>query len=293
MTQPIPVFYKPEQVAPIQPGSPSSEKPKYVVASWQDAGLPIEIRDFKPVATKELDYAHDPKYVRDVLSGKTHNGFGTKSPEVAASLPYTVGSFVAAARHACKTGRVAVSPTSGFHHAEYGSGGGFCTFNGLMVAAIDLLLSGTKTLAILDCDEHYGNGTDDVRDRLELRGAVQHYTRSYPGYERKSDPETFLRMLPKVLLAWKNAGVEIVLYQAGADPHVNDPMGEGYLTTEQMRRRDGIVFDTCRALGLPVAWNLAGGYQTVAGKTGADYVRPVLDLHDNTMRECARVYGEE
>ena len=42
------------------------------------------------------------------------------------------------------------------------------------------------------------------------------------------------------------------------------------------------MFETARALKIPVAWNLAGGYQQP--------LRKVLDVHDNTMRACAAVY---
>jgi acetoin utilization deacetylase AcuC-like enzyme len=37
------------------------------------------------------------------------------------------------------------------------------------------------------------------------------------------------------------AGCELLLYQAGADAHINDPLG-GWMTTEQLARRDHIVF---------------------------------------------------
>jgi len=74
----------------------------------------------------------------------------------------------------------------------------------------------------------------------------------------------------------------VILYQAGADPHVDDPLG-GWLTTEQLRERDRLVFENVATLGVPIAWNLAGGYQTP--------LRNVLDIHDNTMRECAAVFG--
>ena len=49
-----------------------------------------------------------------------------------------------------------------------------------------------------------------------------------------------------------------------------------------MAERDRIVFETAHRIGLPVAWNLAGGYQTP--------LRRVLDIHDNTLRACARVF---
>ena len=37
-----------------------------------------------------------------------------------------------------------------------------------------------------------------------------------------------------------------------------------------------------RAAGLPIAWNLAGGYQQP--------LRKVLDIHDHTLRECMAVF---
>jgi hypothetical protein len=43
--------------------------------------------------------------------------------------------------------------------------------------------------------------------------------------------------------------------------------------------RDQLVFEAAAALGIPVAWNLAGGYQTP--------LRKVTLIHDGTMRACA------
>ena len=81
------------------------------------------------------------------------------------------------------------------------------------------------------------------------------------------------------------SGCDLILYQAGADPHINDPLG-GVMTTDQMLRRDELVFQECKAMQVPVAWNLAGGYQ----RDDQHGIRPVLDLHDNTMRACVQVY---
>ena len=74
---------------------------------------------------------------------------------------------------------------------------------------------------------------------------------------------------------------DLILYQAGADVHVDDPLG-GVLTTEQMILRDRIVFEAARLHSIPLAWNLAGGYQ--------DPIECVLALHLNTMRACVDAY---
>jgi len=71
------------------------------------------------------------------------------------------------------------------------------------------------------------------------------------------------------------------LYAAGADPHIEDPLG-GWLTTHQLAERDRLVFEMAHERRIPVAWNLAGGYQSP--------LRRVLDIHDNTMVACAAAY---
>jgi hypothetical protein len=63
---------------------------------------------------------------------------------------------------------------------------------------------------------------------------------------------------------------------------VDDELG-GILTTEEMRERDRMVFQGLR--NRPLAWNLAGGYQTVSGATGAAQLEPILALHRQTMQE--------
>lgn len=91
------------------------------------------------------------------------------APEVAASLPFICGSLLAACRHDLGTNSHVCSPTSGFHHAHHAFGQGFCTFNGLMVAALALRAEGRiERLAILDLDMHYGNGTSQIIDRLGI-----------------------------------------------------------------------------------------------------------------------------
>lgn len=228
-----------------------------------------------PVTVDELCQAHDPNYVLPVLACQRDNGFANTSPAIAASLPWTTGSLVTAARHVLEHGGPACSPTSGFHHAGYSQGRAFCTFNGLMVAAL-LLKDRVPRIGILDCDYHYGDGTDDIIKRLKV-DHVSHYT---TGGVEVEDPEIFLECLPQVLNKMQ-AG--LLLYQAGADAHLWDPLG-GWMTSGQMRRRDRIVFRWCRQNNVPVVWNLAGGYQP-------DF-QSVLDLHHATLEECLAAYSD-
>jgi acetoin utilization deacetylase AcuC-like enzyme len=226
---------------------------------------------------EEIALAHDRRYVQDVLALREPNGFGNYLSEVADSLPYTTGAIVSAARAALDH-RVAVAPVSGFHHACYDEAGGFCTFNGLVIAAQVLRRERhVKHVGILDLDQHYGNGTVDIRDRLGLDW-IAHYTAGAI-HRKETQADEFLAELPGLMNGFKSC--DLLLYQAGADPHVNDPLG-GWMTTEQLRARDRIVFQHCATVHLPIAWNLAGGYQNP--------LRKVLDIHDNTMAECIAAY---
>lgn len=277
----IPVFYTPLMVADSRSISPSAAKPAKVVDSWNKQ-FPIEIIEPVPVTNDELYRAHERDFVDGVLSCNIENGFGNKSPQVAASLKYTSGAMLSAARHAIKTKSVAAAPVSGFHHAGFASSEGFCTFNGLMVAALALAADGVKNVAILDLDMHYGNGTDDIIRKRNVT-FVKHFTAGKK-YTEPSQAQEFFNELES-RLEWMSDS-DVILYQAGADPHVDDPYG-GFLTTMQLRRRDEIVFKAAKKAGVPIAWDLAGGYQTE--RDGS--IPKVLEIHDNTMRECVHIYG--
>ncbi len=274
------VFYSEKTVAISKSYSPSASKPRFAVQSWLDHHFDIEVIEPVPVSLEQLCGAHAAKYVNGVLSLREANGFGDRSPSVAESLRYTSGALLDAARDAISTGGFSCAPVSGFHHAGYDFGGGFCTFNGLMVTAIDLLHSATVLkVGILDCDQHFGNGTEDIIERLDLRDDVIHYTSG----QHSLVASTFLEGLPDLMESlYSDCGV--LLYQAGADAHVDDPLG-GWMTTDQLRARDHLVFSTAKKMGLPVCWDLAGGYQ----RDASGGIAPVLAIHDNTMIACLAV----
>lgn len=174
--RPIPVFYSPKQSAPYNESfSPSAQKPRLVIEAWQASGIPVQIVEPEPATLEELVCAHDRAMVEDILSGRRQNGFGNCLPEVNATLPWTSGSMRSAVMHAARTGDSSFSPTSGFHHAHWGSARGFCTFNGLMVAALALREAvADARIAILDCDCHYGDGTEDIIARTSSSAWVSH-----------------------------------------------------------------------------------------------------------------------
>lgn len=277
------VSYAEAMAADGVPCSPSARKPRLVVADLRAAGLPIAITPPAPATRAQLSLAHDAAYVDAVLDLRCANGFGDRSPNVARSLPFTTGAMLAAARAALER-RVALAPVSGFHHASFAAGAGFCTFNGLAVTAFVLLAERrVERVAILDCDMHYGDGTADVLRRRDPAGRVLHATAG-ARFGARTQASAFFRWLEATLDAC--ASCDLVLYQAGADPHVDDPLG-GFLDDAELERRDALVFRRLAAVGVPVAWNLAGGYQ----RDPDGSIPKVLAIHRRTARACIEAYG--
>lgn len=266
------VVYSDKMNAPAQGYSPSAAKPAAAMAAWLAQWAELEVRPPIPVSRGDLCRAHAPSFVDGVLSLQEANGFGTRSADVAASLPYTSGAMLMAARWAKDCGAAVAAPVSGFHHAHWDQPAAYCTFNGLMITALALQAKepGLR-VGILDYDYHYGDGTQDIIAKLGASDIV-HVTAGCD-WDRTSDGQLFLESIQGDL--GKLSRCDVVLYQAGADPHVDDPLG-GFLTTPQLALRDWRVFSGLRRMKIPVAWNLAGGYQQPLSK--------VVAVHVNTMR---------
>jgi len=274
------VFYNEKQtVLDNDSFSPSAGKPAKVVASWKALGLPVAVRSFRPSSIKQISKIHDPSYVKGVLSCTQDNGFHNRLKSVADALPWVCGSMVAAAVHAAETKEICASPTSGSHHATYSHGGGFCTFGSLVLGAVEVLEKGlARKVGIFDVDAHAGNGTKDIIEKLDLN--ISHWSLGYSDV-RSDDAEAWLKALPKFLKR-QFKGCSLIIYNAGMDSFINDPLG-GVFTVDQIRRRDRIVFEYCKKHKKGCAFALAGGYQ--------EDIRKILDLHDITMQQACSVSG--
>lgn len=276
------VFYSPNQtVRDNNSYSPSAGKPEHVVNQFLKTGR-IDLRSgWLPLSQDDISIAHDAKFVDDILKLRKVNGFNNKLASVAASLPYTAGSFFHAAKYALENNTAAMSPTSGFHHSGYDSCHGFCTFNGLMIAAFLLWRDyAISKIGIIDFDAHYGDGTADIISSVKGASDVIEHLTFGAFAENGMNFNLWLDRLEADLIERFN-DCNILFYQAGADPHIEDPLG-GFLTTSQMKRRDEIVFKVAKKLNKPIVWNLAGGYQNPLQK--------VLDIHNNTLQACLEHY---
>ncbi|MBK7044770.1 MAG: hypothetical protein IPH50_14540 [Rhodanobacteraceae bacterium] len=272
------VIYSDLMVSPAQGTSPSAAKPRPVVEAWMALDPEVRILPPKPVTIDDFARAHERSFVENIFAQRIPNGFGTRSSEVNRSLPYTTGAMLDGARLALSQKTAVAAPVSGFHHARWSEAAAYCTFNGLMVTAMALRAEHPKLrVGILDYDYHYGDGTDDILHRLGLDWIV-HYSAGQK-YLYADQATAFLDAIPTHVA--KMAGCDVVLYQAGADPHIDDPLG-GFLSTAELADRDRRVFQGLHDRGIPVAWNLAGGYQQPLSK--------VVAIHRNTYRACKAIY---
>jgi len=198
------------------------------------------------------------------------------------------GGTLEAAGQALRDG-IAMNLAGGTHHAFASHGEGFCVLNDVAIAVRALRAQGRiRRAAIIDLDVHQGNGTHDVlADDEHSFTFSMHGRRNYPFRkvagrldieleDGTGDTEYLERLaaaLPGVLA---ESQPDLVFYLAGADPHEGDTLGRLKLTFDGLMRRDALVLESARAIGVPVVITIAGGY----GRDIDDTVR----VHLNTAR---------
>lgn len=293
----IKVVYSEKQVASGASAiSPSAIKPKLFAEYLKKSELNNDIEFIEPFPLIKEDFyrCHSRNYVDGIFEGRIPNGFGNYSADVIDSLPYTSGAMYTAAEHALSSKSPVCALVSGFHHAGYNGYQGlgyFCTFNGLMATVMKLQLKNQdERVMIVDCDAHWGNGTDDIIDKLGFDGGFDprcpHFTFG-KYYTQPSQRSEYLNAFDSVRLYAEKHKPTLILYQSGADVHVDDPIPGGMLTEDEMMERDRRMFKIAKDLDIPIAWNLAGGYQRDLDG-GCSYV---LHLHLNTFKVVKEVYG--
>lgn len=271
-----PLFFHPHQDV-VQPRISTTKIPEFVRQTRTPCIIP------ELLAAEDLHRVHDRRYVDGVFLGEISNGFDNRDAEINRSILASNSNFVAGARRAMTEG-VACSATQGFHHAGYDSGYGYCTFNGLMLAARLLLDEGAvKRVLIIDGDGHHGDGTDDIIEKLGLIDRVTNHTSRSMGARYDTGglgSAADWKAYTDDLIREFEPG--IIMYQAGADAWVDDPYGAGYLNLLDMKRRDLGIMTAAKVAGIPLVWNLAGGYSQPMQK--------VIDIHLSTFTVSDWVY---
>ena len=144
------------------------------------------------------------------------------------------GGVLPAARSALADG-VAGSLSSGLHHARYDEGSGFCTFNGLVIAAKALLASGAvSSVLIVDLDAHCGGGTAQLIDGDTRIWHADVAVSSFDSYVGRTNSQLhdvvgaadYLPAVRQSLAHAERIGpFDLCLYNAGMDPYQGCAIG--------------------------------------------------------------------
>ena len=247
-----------------------------------------------PASSDELRLVHDRNYVDAILTGTPaglaeSNGFEWNA-HLRDGVLATTGGVRDAALYALHNKVISGSLSSGLHHAARGHGRGFCTVNGLALGAVAARRAGAHRVLILDVDAHCGGGTADIIDgqpgieQLDLSvNAFDHYENTDNARLVMTDGPSYIVDLTQLLFDVQNPdGIDLVLYNAGMDPH-EGAGGVSGVTTDVIVQREQLVMDWCSGHGIPVAFVLAGGYSGTARTMGE-----VADLHVHTLRAAAQ-----
>ena len=227
--------------------------------------------------TEWLELVHDPAYIQaystGTLDSKAQRRIGLPwSPELVNRTWIALGGSILTAKMAIEHG-IACNTAGGTHHAFANMGSGFCIFNDLAIASRVIQKLGlAKKILIVDLDVHQGDGTAAIFQRdPSVFTFSMHCDINFPSKKQTSDldvplPEgmedaeylqTLAQYLPDLLSQVKP---DLVLYDAGVDPHISDRLGKLALTNTGIFDRDLYVLDTCVCQGYPVACVIGGGY---------------------------------
>jgi len=203
-------------------------------------------------------------------------------------MRYATGRTILACRLALEHG-VAVNLGGGYHHAAAGWGGGFCVYADVPLAVKVLHDEGrVGRVLVVDLDAHQGNGTASVFGGWPWASIYDLYERDI--FPARKEPEDFPLAVGPGLTGPEYLGIvrdtlpgaldsvrpDLVIYNAGSDPYVGDPLAGFRLEEDDLAERDLLVVSTVRERAIPVATVLSGGYSAGSWKIHADAIEGIL-----------------
>lgn len=271
------VFYSPQYCAASY-AFDTTRKAAWIADSLERKPIPgVEVVEPQPLSVETVAETHSQEYVDAIASGEPWSAASSQGFRWCSSLLPAVlssnGGLVAAVKAALSDG-IAGTLSSGMHHARRNFGLGFCTFNGLAIAAKE---SGLDDVLILDLDAHGGGGTaslisGDVRIR-QLDIATDPFDTADDTFVATNRDDYLAKLI------WSLDSLEripqLVIYNAGMDVFESDC---GFLSVNDIAARETIVFQWCHEKSVPIAYAMAGGY------TGQTTREELVALHRCTIR---------
>jgi len=238
---------------------------------------PEHVHQPLPVPRRWLELVHGRRYHEAFALGQLTTaeqrriGLPATTPLVRRSW-LAVGGTVLTARLALRHG-VACHLAGGTHHAFPHYGSGFCIFNDVAIAARVLLAEGAvRQLLVVDLDVHQGDGTAAIfAEEPRVFTFSAHAASNFPLRKQCSDLDLPLAdgledaayltalggLLPDLL---EQVRPDLVLYNAGVDPHRGDRLGRLCLSDLGLLQRDRLVVEACLRRRIAIATVIGGGY---------------------------------
>jgi histone deacetylase 11 len=207
-------------------------------------------------------------------------------------MRYATGGTILAARLALDHG-IAINLSGGYHHAADSWGDGFCVYADIPLAAMTLHQEGrVQKVLVVDLDAHQGNGTAAVFRSWPWASILDVYEEDL--YPMPKQPEDFPIPIPAGLAgveyleivrealprALEAVRPELVIYNAGSDPFIDDPLTRLSLSLSDLAQRDLLVATITREHNVPMAMVLSGGYSSQSWRIHADGIAAILSRFD-------------
>lgn len=274
----LPLFHHPDYAPALPPGHrfPMS-KYALLLAELAAQGQAVEVRDPEPMPPEWLQAVHDPSYVEAVLAARVPPEVERRiglpvTAAVARRTRLVAGGTYGAALHALAHGWAA-NGAGGSHHAGPDGGAGYCVTNDLAIAAHRLVTEGKAgAILIVDCDVHQGDGTARIMaGRSDIITLSIHAEKNFPARKARShldiglpdgtgDADYLAALEPALSALLARHRPQLVLHQAGVDPHVDDRLGRLALSDVGLATREGLVARLTARAGAALAVTLGGGY---------------------------------
>ena len=279
------------------------------------------IDNFKKIDNKELVWkkpaefdqsflinTHSSDYIDLVSKSFPENGLAfldgdtVVSPGSKEATKDAVGSIITAidgVQHKeFKNAFCAVRPPG--HHAKKDKAMGFCIYNNVAVGA-NYLIEKYKysKIAIIDFDVHHGNGTQDIfYDNEKVLYISTHQYPFYPGsgsekeigkfnnvlnipLEAGTTAEEYLNAYEHVLKKLNEFKPEFLLFSAGFDAHIDDPLAQLKLSSEDFYRLTKRTLEISKSIcNGNVVSILEGGYDLKALQESTKrHVDALIEFH--------------
>jgi histone deacetylase 11 len=267
----------------------------------------------EPIRREDLERVHTPEYLRLLRSSKVLAEI--LGVPVLARLPavfvdwrvllpmrYATAGTTLACRMALEHG-VAINLAGGYHHAAASWGEGFCAYADIPMAAATLHAEGLiERVLVVDLDAHQGNGTAATIRPWPWASILDVYEEDL--YPIPKLPEDFPIPIPAGLAGAEYLAIvdeslpraldavkpDLVIYNAGSDPYVEDPLTRLRLSRADIADRDLLVASLVRERGIAMAMVLSGGYARESWRVHADGIEAILTRFDRV--ETSSTVGE-